>query len=213
MPSKMKFAVETIGQQPLQKFTKLATTLLLGVTAGSSLATAQPPSKPFQLGSPVAAVTYDLERVKTAAIGGSDFWLQGGSVDLAIPFYKGLGVAGSFSGAHASNIQPGVNLSKLTYVAGPRYTFGGPHIQIFGEGLFGGAYAFDGIFPATGGVLASANSYAIQIGSGVDVPLRNGFGVRALEVDYVRTALPNNGTNSQNDLRLSFGLSYHINRK
>jgi outer membrane immunogenic protein len=213
MPSKMKFVVEAIGQQPLQKFTKLVTTLLLGVTGWSSLATAQHPSKNFQLGSPVAAVTYDLERAKTAATGGSGFWLQGGSVDLAIPFYKGLSLAGSFGGTQASNIQPGANLSKLTYLAGPRYTFGGPHIQIFGEGLFGGVHAFDGIFPATGGVISTANSYAMQIGGGLDVPLQSGFGLRVLDVDYVRTALPNNGTNSQNDLRLSFGLSYHFNRK
>jgi hypothetical protein len=33
-----------------------------------------------------------------------------------------------------------------------------------------------------------------------------------LEADYVRTWLPNNGSNSQNDLRLSFGIAYHIGK-
>ena len=32
---------------------------------------------------PVIAVTYDLEEAKGAPVGG-DFWLQGGSVDVAL---------------------------------------------------------------------------------------------------------------------------------
>ena len=213
MPSKMKFAVKAIGGQPLRSCMTLIAALLLGAMAASAPAAAQRTSKNLHLGSPVVAVTYDLERARTAAIGGSGFWLQGGGVDVDVPFYRGLSLVGSFSGAHASNIQPGVNLSKLTYLDGPRYTLSGSRFQIFGEGLFGGAHAFDGIFPATGGATPTANSYAIQLGGGVDIPLRNGFGVRALELDYVRTGLPNNGTNSQNDLRLAFGLSYHFNHK
>ena len=33
-------------------------------------------------------------------------------------------------------------------------------------------------------------------------------GVRVLELDFLRTSLPNNAANSQNDLRIAFGLSY-----
>jgi hypothetical protein len=48
----------------------------------------------------------------------------------------------------------------------------------------------------------------MQIGGGVDVLMFKGFGIRALEADYVRSSLPNSASNNQNDLRLSFGISY-----
>ena len=165
------------------------------------------------LNSPVVAITYDMERAKIAVNGGSGFWLQGGGLNLAVPVHRGFGIAAGFSGGHASNIRPGVNLGKVTYLVGPRYTFALARVQIFGESLFGGVHGFDGSFPAGGGSTPSANSYAIQLGGGLDIPLRKGFGIRAPEIDYVRTGLPNNGTNSQNDLRLAFGLSYHFNRR
>jgi hypothetical protein len=44
------------------------------------------------------------------------------------------------------------------------------------------------------------------------VALSRGFGVRAFEVDYLRTSLPNNASNSQNDLRIAFGLTYHTGK-
>jgi hypothetical protein len=34
--------------------------------------------------------------------------------------------------------------------------------------------------------------------------------VRLLEADYVRTQLPNNYSQSQNDVRLAFGVTYHF---
>jgi len=44
----------------------------------------------------------------------------------------------------------------------------------------------------------------------MDITIRKRFGVRLLEVDYVHTSLPNNGSNSQNDLRLSAGFSFRF---
>jgi len=211
MSSKREFAVATIGKQPLRNRMIGIAALLLGIGCAPVQATAQQQSPGLR--SPVVAVTYDLERAKTATNGGSGFWLQGGGVDIAFPVYKAFSIAGSFSGEHASNIQPAVNLGKLSYLAGPRYTLGSPRFQVFGEGLFGGAHGFDSIFPATGGVTPTANSYAMQLGGGLDIPLGNGFQVRAFEAHYVHTALPNNGTNSQNDLRLAFGVSYRFHQK
>ena len=39
--------------------------------------------------------------------------------------------------------------------------------------------------------------------------LTRSFGVRLLQADYVRTTLPNAAANTQNDLRLAFGITYH----
>jgi hypothetical protein len=165
------------------------------------------------------AVTYTAERAKVVGSGCGCFWLQGGSVDGALTFYHGWGVAGNLTGDHASNIGPGVDLSKVSYMAGPRYTsnlhrWTSRHHapRVFGEALFGGAHAFDSVFPAGAGTKASANAFSMQAGGGVDVGFAKGFSVRALELDYVRTNLPDNGSDYQNHLRLAFGVSYHFQR-
>jgi outer membrane immunogenic protein len=209
MSRKRKFQFEAIGRQVRMMF--IAALVLPGIAIVPAEATAQKQSAGLR--SPIVAVTYDLERAKTAQTGGIGFWLQGGGIDVAVPVYKRFSIAGSFSGEHAANFQPGVNLGKLSYLVGPRYTLGGSRLQVFGQGLFGGVHAFDSIFPTAGGVVSTANSYAMQLGGGIDAPLRHGFGIRVVQLDYVRTALPNNGTNSQNDFRLGFGVSYKFKRK
>lgn len=213
MLSRMNSAARAAGKQRLRSHLRLVAALL-SLAALSVQAAPQQASKSLHAALPVVAVTFDLEDAKGAPIGG-DFWLQGGSVDVAVPFYKRLSIAGNFSGAHASNIvHPGVNLGKISYLAGPRYTMArSSHVRIFGEGLFGGAHGFDSIFPVGGALVPTANSFAMQLGGGMDVSLHGGFGVRAIELDYVRTGLPNNGANTQNDFRVAFGVSYQFNRK
>ena len=49
----------------------------------------------------------------------------------------------------------------------------------------------------------------MQVGGGMDVGIAKGFGIRALETDWIHTNLPNNAGNSQNDFRIGFGISYH----
>jgi outer membrane immunogenic protein len=209
MTNQIDFEVTPAAKQSIRRF---GTALLFALIAAVPAA-AQQFSRGAALDSPVIAVTYDAERAKVAGTGGGGFWLQGGGVDAAMSFFKGLGIAASLEGGHASNLQPGINLSKLTYLAGPRYTFSLSGLQVFGEGLFGMTHGFDGSFPTSGGLTPTANSYAMQFGGGADFMLARGFGVRVLEVDYVRTGVPNDGANSQNDLRLAFGLSYHFLRK
>jgi hypothetical protein len=83
---------------------------------------------------------------------------------------------------------------------------------LFGEALFGGAHGFSSSFPTPSGLVSSANSFAMQLGGGLDVAVGRGFGIRALELDYIHTSLPNNASNSQNDLRIAFGLTYHTGK-
>ena len=168
-------------------------------------------------GTADVAVTYTLERSKIANTACGCFWLNGASLDGAYTFHKGLGIAMNLTGEHASNIaNTGVNLGKITYLVGPRYTgkldFGGVkrhYGRVFGEFLIGGTHGFDSVFPGAGTATATANSFAMQLGGGVDLNTKHGFAVRALEMDYVHTSLPNNGSNSQNDFRIAFGMAYH----
>jgi len=182
---------------------------------------AKPKEKPH-IGAIDLAVTYTLERAKTTPSSCDCFWLNGGSADGSVTIYRSLGVAANFTGEHASNVAPGVNFGKLSYMAGPRYTYNTSRFtdrftkkhgtQIFGEWLFGGVHGFDGVFPGATSVTSTANAFSTQAGGGIDVAILRGFSVRALELDYVHTSLPNNGSNSQNDLRLAFGLSYRMGK-
>jgi outer membrane protein OmpA-like peptidoglycan-associated protein len=76
--------------------------------------------------------------------------------------------------------------------------------------LFGYVHGFDGLYPAAGATTDSASSFALEAGGGLNLLLTKHFGLRLLEADYVRDELPNATTDSQNDLRLAFGVTYHL---
>jgi hypothetical protein len=155
--------------------------------------------------------------------GQASFWFKGGGADAAVTFRNGLGIAASLTGDHASNVTPGVDANKVAYLGGPRYTYtawrdhagavNSRRLQVFAQGLIGGVHGFNGLYPATSGATTSANSMAMQAGGGMNLLFSTSLGVRLFEADYVRTALPNNGTNTQTDLRLSAGVTWHIRRR
>jgi hypothetical protein len=199
----------------MQRIVRTAVLLAGALTMTMASAAQQPSSEnSLHVSSLDVAVTFSVEHAQVAAAGSPDFWLRGGSADAAVPFYGGLGLAVNVTGEHASNIDNNnVDLSKIAVMAGPRYSrsFRTLHrTQFFAEGLFGAVHAFDSAFPARTGTTSSASGFSMQLGGGVNVSLRKGFSVRALEVDYVHTNLPNNEGDSQNDLRLAFGAAYHF---
>jgi outer membrane protein OmpA-like peptidoglycan-associated protein len=165
------------------------------------------------------AITFAGERSQ-ALPGQTSFWFKGGGADAAVTFKNGLGFAASLTGDHVSNITPYVDANKITILAGPRYTWtawrghasaaDNHRLQIFGQGLFGLTNGFNGLYPAIPVPATSANSLAMQAGGGLNYYLTRNFGLRLLEADYVRTALPNGAANIQNDLRLSAGITWHI---
>ena len=166
------------------------------------------------------AVTFSLEKadiVPTQCC----FWMNGGGADASITFWKGLGIAASVTGDQISNYARGYDVSQITILGGPRYTHGlgfgsangghGRRLQVYGDGLAGEIHAFNGTFPtSSAGLKSTAGSFALQTGGGVNMYFSNNFGVRLIEADYVRTLLPNGSANVQNDLRLAFGVTYHI---
>ena len=193
--------------------------LLLGALAIAASAVAQ--SAPSQTAH---AVTIDLgatvvfEHAQVAQLNGNRFWPKGGAVNAAFTAWKGLGLAVDVSGEHASNIQNGVGLSKISFMAGPRYTFNLPHpgesfngdrrMRAFAQCLYGPTHAFDSIFPSPTAASSSATALSVKLGGGVDVPLRHGFGVRPLEVGWIHSDYSNAAADVQNDFRMGFGASY-----
>jgi hypothetical protein len=189
---------------------------LLATASGSGWAQVQ--SEPG--GTPASmdlAITYSTEHAQLAPGTCGCFWLQGGGADAAVTMWKGFGIAAGVTGELVSNYVPGIDFSKVSYMGGPHYTFWTrgpgfmrrPRLQIFGDGLFGAVHAFSGAFPSGTAINTTANSFALQTGGGVNLFFSRSFSVRLLEVDYVRTQLPNGYANTQNNLRLAFGVSYH----
>jgi outer membrane immunogenic protein len=168
--------------------------------------------------------TYTAEHAKISPSGDCGcFWLQGGSGEANIYVYRGLSVAAELTGSRVGNVTPGVDISQIAVMGGPRYTFGTSRwtdrffgsqhrTSFFGEALFGGVHAFDGAYPSSTGLKTTASAFSMQVGGGFNIRLAKNFGLRAFEVDYVRTSLPNGTTDSQHDLRLAAGISYQIHR-
>jgi peptidoglycan-associated lipoprotein len=158
-------------------------------------------------------LTFTYKWAKAATISGPEFFLQGGSIDTAYTpggKFKGLGLALDASGESAQAIKPGVNLSQISFVAGPRYTKTGSLASVYVESLFGVVHGFDSIFPAAAGPQTSATGFASQYGGGVNVFFNHHLGWRVAELDYIYTRLPNNNNGSQSDIRLTTGLTYHF---
>lgn len=141
------------------------------------------------------------------------FTLQGGSVEAGVAVRNGFGIAGAFTGVHAGSIgRAGVPLSLIAVTAGPRYRVTRGKLSPYGEALFGYAHGFDSTFPSSTTVASSANSAAVQINAGLDIALKRHMQVRALEIGWLHTALPNGTNDAQNDLSVGAGVVLRLGR-
>jgi outer membrane immunogenic protein len=191
----------------------LRTLLLTGVVTVTAVLNGQTQSLHASSHEVDLALTYDA--VHNTVNGGGSFWQQGGGVELSAEFYHGLGIAASVGGVHVGNIHgSGVDLTTITTVFGPRYTWTTPsgRIALFGQGLIGEAHGLGGVFPSTVGVLSNYNTFALQAGGGVDWRLSRHYAARLIQADWLRTEFPNAGANVQNNLRLGAGIVFRLQR-
>jgi hypothetical protein len=153
------------------------------------------------------AFTYAADRsILTTS---NSFWRQGGALELSAEAYRGLGIAMNIEGSRVANIHnSGVNLTTVTTTFGPRYTWSprSRKIAVFGQALIGESHGLDSIFPSPSGAQTDFNTFALQVGGGLDLRLSRHFAVRPVQADWVRTEFPNGITNVQNSLRLSAGV-------
>lgn len=163
------------------------------------------------------AITYNAERAKTSPSNCGCFWFQGAAADADWNVWNHLGVAAEVSGAHASNIAPGVDVSKINFLIGPRYTWqpaamrlSGRRASMFGEFLLGGVHAFDTVIPTTSGATSSATAFALQAGVGANLWLTPHLGLRVIELDYTYSQLPNTGNSIQNGFRIAAGVVWRL---
>lgn len=185
--------------------------LLMGAifTAASHPAHAQGTSS---TGNVSMALTYAASH--SNHIDGTEFWLQGGSLSTNAQFYRGLGIAASATGFHSGGDTVHAPLDLFTIAFGPSYTVeAGRHLSVFGEALLGEAHGFHSVFSTGSGPLPSlvygttdsANALALQTGGALDLRLRGHLAIRIVQVSYLRTQLPNGGSNLQQNLGIAAG--------
>ena len=198
--------------------TSLTIALLAGIVAlGGTMARAQDKSSSpsgSQGSTTDLAAFYSTEQGQITPSGAGSFWTQGASIDGAMTFHRGFGFALNLTGEHASRIAPGVGLNEVDFAVGPRYTFrfksNSKHeSRVFGEALVGGARGMSSVFPKSTGLDTHASSVLYQVGGGWDIAITKHIAIRAVEADYVRSYLPNNGGDTQGRIRLGFGVVYH----
>ena len=184
-----------------------AAALILAFVTASAFGQRQVASYPSQ--TPKLDLSFGFEAVRANAPPGisSDFGLFGGRTDAAYHFTRQIAAVAEFSGSHANLISnTGQNLTLTTYTFGPRITFNKRRVKPFGEALFGAGHGSNSYFPTGTTYTTSASSFAYSFGGGVDVNLTHRFAIRALEAQYLHTALPNGTTNHQNQLVIGAGV-------
>lgn len=122
-----------------------------------------------------------------------------------------LGLAADLGVVHTGQVN-GANygLTLTTFAAGPRMRFPGRRLQPFGQALFGVAHGSGSEFPSGNTLVSSANSFALDLGGGADYSINERLSLRALQLDYLRTSLPNVFSGWQNNLRIGVGVTVHF---
>ena len=184
------------------------TLFTLAAFASAMMVSAQQSSPPARTD---IVATYTTERALRTNSGQS-FWKQGGSVSYGADLWKGLGPAADLSVGHAESIgSSAVSLTTTALNFGPRYRW---HPQSkfspFGEALFGFVHGSNSAFPSATGTNYRSTSFSMLIDGGLDIRLDHHIDVRALQLGWVHSTLPNGADNVQNNFRLSFGAGFHF---
>ena len=102
----------------------------------------------------------------------------------------------------------------FTYLFGPQFKKHSGRFQPFGEALFGAAHsgAFATLYNDVHGIAGkggSNNSFAMELGLGVDIPVATHIQIRPVEVDYLLTRFgAQNYSASQNNFRYMAGVNF-----
>ena len=116
------------------------------------------------------------------------FNLSGWNAALTKNFKHILGITGDFSGTYNGGF------NAYTYTGGPVLTARLPAVQPFAHALFGGiSVSGDG-----------NNGFAMFLGGGLDVGMRNGLGIRIVQVDWLHTEI--NNISRDRNFRASTGI-------
>jgi len=122
-----------------------------------------------------------------------------------------------------SGLNGNVQGNLFTYLFGPQIKVRAHKVEPFGSLLFGGAHtnlygnAYKQLCqPIVGGCALTkaptAESFALSVGGGIDIPLNRVVFFRPGEINYLMTRFSNplSGTSNQNNLRYSVGIFFNL---
>jgi len=160
---------------------------------------------------------YSFQTYK-AASGSTSIHLQGWYGDLVYNLFSWGGAEAQISGDYKTLPVPlsntHVNIGIYSLMAGPRiYPLRHHKLEPWAHILFGGAIYHD-FFPANGGFPSKTDTFlskALEFGGGFDLNLREHWGFRLIEIDYVKTQF--NGSYNQPGYRIAVGATYRFGEK
>lgn len=136
------------------------------------------------------------------------FLLQGAAADVALPVAKHFSAVVELGGVTVHRV-PGSprGLSELTLLAGPRYTQPLGRVRLNVQALFGAVRGFDSDFTVTPTTHTdTSTNFATTLGGALDVPMTRTFSLRAAQVEFLQTNLPNGVDNRQRNIRFGAGV-------
>lgn len=135
------------------------------------------------------------------------FFMNGGSGTFLMnitPAWSALADIAVAKASHLNNTSQ--DLLVINYLFGPRYSYrNSSRWTPYAEILFGGSkadvnYRFD----------INRQSFGVLGGGGVTTMIKPRWGLTVIEVDYVYTRIPNATNNTQNNIRIATGVTYHF---
>ncbi len=138
------------------------------------------------------------------------FWLKGGAADAGVRLWSHLSGVVELAGEHASSV-PGTTrgLSRITLLAGPRWTLSFSQRQAVEAGLLAGAArGFDAQFTRGKSPADTATGFAFAAGAAYNLRL-GAVTLRLPSIQFVQSDLPNGSDSRQRDLRLAAGIVFH----
>lgn len=135
------------------------------------------------------------------------FNMNGGSGTFLVNLTTAWSALADIAVAQASNVNgTSQNILIINYLFGPRYSYRNHTRWVpYGEALLGGAkenvnFQFD----------INRQSFGVLVGGGISTKIKPKWGINVIEVDYVYTRIPNAVNDTQNNLRIATGVTYHF---
>jgi hypothetical protein len=145
---------------------------------------------------------------------------NGGSGSLAYNVNNWLGLVGDFGGYHNGNVEnSGVDSTAFSYLFGPRYNWRHSAWTPYFQGLFGGTHIKVNPPAGPGVKSVTENAFAVALGGGIDVRASEHISIKIVQAEYYFTnfsfpsslGLPTGShLNHQNNVRLTFGVTFHF---
>lgn len=175
----------------IRKLTLLVAILMLG----SLFAAAQQDASKFDLFG-----GYAYFNGSTSGAAGR-YSLNGWEGQGTYNFNHWLGATADFGGYYGSPF--GLSSNDYTFLFGPTLSLGTPHFTPYVHALFG----VDRFSTTVLGGSGSDSSFAMAVGGGVDIAVKGGLGIRAAQVDWLRST---HFSSTQNNLRVATGLVFRF---